>query len=464
MTILYIILYIAFLAYKFVRMFKRMDVTFYDTYAYKDFPYINITNEEFYGAFMLYQGIDETLYYPTGEFIYNVKTPTGFVVERIDPLEVEVCDINKFGSRYREMFKDKPLDNLYCMKKVNGSLEGYANLDRYSYVVVKFYPCHNKTKDGRDCMPEPLLRAYLQTNIIEFKMQDNLLSPEIYETPVTATEKDISTPVFYDFYQYIYFYIQIVILETDDDITGLNFWAEPKVERYPKYDESYIITAPPSRDIIKYGDPLCEVNLQLAAKVLTTKRKYMTLLDVLGDVGGLMELLYSLFSLLASLLTEIAYDKSLVNNLFFFDIDKKEINIKKKFIRNIKIKEGKITESFSMENNNLNQLKGNESEKMSIFKNSVDNMGESGVEKKIKESNDIDKKIQIKNSKKHSHKRNSNNSIKDKEMNAHTNIQMMNENFNEIKNLKKDEINIYRKKEKINEESIIKNIKMNSCC
>ena len=70
----------------------------------------------------------------------------------------------------------------------------------------------------------------------------------------------------------------------------------------------------------------------------------MTLLDVLGDVGGHMELLYSLFSLLASLLTEIAYDKSLVNNLFFFDIDKKEINIKKKFIRNIKIKEGKITE------------------------------------------------------------------------------------------------------------------------
>ena len=120
-----------------------------------------------------------------------------------------------------------------------------------------------------------------------------------------------------------------MVLETDDDITGLNFWAEPKVERYPKYDESYIITAPPSRDIIKYGDPLCEVNLQLAAKVLTTKRKYMTLLDVLGDVGGLMELLYSLFSLLASLLTEIAYDKSLVNNLFFFDIDKKEINIKK---------------------------------------------------------------------------------------------------------------------------------------
>lgn len=90
LTIIYIILYIAFLIYKLVRMVKRVDVTFYDTYAYKDFPYINITHEEFYGSFMLGTGIDETLYYPKGQFVYNVKTPTGFVVERSDELEVEV--------------------------------------------------------------------------------------------------------------------------------------------------------------------------------------------------------------------------------------------------------------------------------------------------------------------------------------------------------------------------------------
>ena len=90
------------------------------------------------------------------------------------------------------------------MKRVQGALEGYANLDRYSYISVQFYPCHNKTKDGIDCMPEEYLRAYLATNIIEFKMQDNLLSPEIYETPVQALEKDINTPVFFSMYQYIY--------------------------------------------------------------------------------------------------------------------------------------------------------------------------------------------------------------------------------------------------------------------
>ena len=46
-----------------------------------------------------------------------------------------------------------------------------------------------------------------------------------------------------------------------------------------KYDESYIITAPPKGDVLENGEALCEVTLQLAAKVLTTKRKYMTLID-----------------------------------------------------------------------------------------------------------------------------------------------------------------------------------------
>ena len=472
LTIIYIILYIAFLIYKLVRMVKRVDVTFYDTYAYKDFPYINITHEEFYGAFMLGTGIDETLYYPKGQFVYNVKTPTGFVVERSDELEVEVCDINKFGSRYRELFKDKNLDNLYCMKRVQGALEGYANLDRYSYISVQFYPCHNKTKDGRDCMPEEYLRAYLATNIIEFKMQDNLLSPEIYETPVQALEKDINTPVFFSMYQYIYSYIQIVILETDDDITGLNFWAESKVERYPKYDESYIITAPPNGDVIKNGGALCEVTLQLAAKVLTTKRKYMTLIDVLGDVGGLMEILYTFFNLIASFLTGVSYEKSLVNNLFYFDIDKTEINIKKKMRRNIKIKKEGNIESFSLSNNNPNQDKENESEKLDLFKNSLNLNANKNLEKDFEnqkiESNDISiSKGQAIRSKHKTKNTSSNYSVGNKVRKNETNRPIVNENFNESNDVKNENVEIYQRNTNTirnNKEAIIKKIKMNVCC
>ena len=81
---------------------------------------------------------------------------------------------------------------------------------------------------------------------------------------------------------------------------------------------------------MKTGGPIADVTLQLAAKVLTEKRQYMQLIDVLGDVGGLMEILFTFLNIISSLLTEILYDKSLVNDLFSFDIEKKMIVINKK--------------------------------------------------------------------------------------------------------------------------------------
>ena len=311
-TLIYIIIYVAFFIYKIVRMAKRIDVTFYDTYAYKDFPSIKLTNEEFYGGFSMGGIIDETLYYATADFYSGVK-------------KEGVWHYNI--TSYKDLFRDQPLNNLYCMKNVDFSLEGYANLDRYSYINVKVYPCVGKTRDGtKDCAPTNDIIKFFAANTIEFKMEDNLLSPEIYETPVEPQRKDINAPVFLSIYQKIYSYIQIVFIETDNDITGLNFLAENKVEQYPKYDNSMLIAAPGDPNIISTpGKPVCDITMQLHQKILTTKRKYTTLLEVLGDVGGLMELIYSFFNMICSFIMEISYEKNLVNNLFAFDLKRKVI-------------------------------------------------------------------------------------------------------------------------------------------
>lgn len=149
-TILYIAIYIIFLIYKLLRMIKRIDVTFYDTYAYKDFPSINLTNEEFYGGFSVGSKIDETIYYATAQFVSGEKIEGNWTYTYTD-LELEICRLEKFGSKYREIFKKQPLNDLYCLKNVNLTLEGYSNLERFSYINVKVYPCVNKTRDGRNC-------------------------------------------------------------------------------------------------------------------------------------------------------------------------------------------------------------------------------------------------------------------------------------------------------------------------
>ena len=137
----------------------------------------------------------------------------------------------------------------------------------------------------------------------------------------------MNSPVFLDLFQFIYSYLQIVNIETDEDLTGLNFFTDTiRKQVYTRYDESFIIASPLLYDdILKTGGPIADVTLQLAAKVLTEKRQYVQLIDVLGDVGGLMEILYTFLNIISSFLTEVLYDRSLVNNLFSFNLDKKYV-------------------------------------------------------------------------------------------------------------------------------------------
>jgi hypothetical protein len=76
--------------------------------------------------------------------------------------------------------------------------------------------------------------------------------------------------------------------------------------------------------------PICEIIIRLSSKVLTQKRKNTNLIEVLADVGGFMKVVLSMFKIITPLITDILYDKALVNNLFSFDLDKKMVEIKKK--------------------------------------------------------------------------------------------------------------------------------------
>ena len=312
-------------------MLRRVDVTFYDTYSYRDFPSIRLTKENFYGAFWMGYRIDETLYYPKVEFKSGKKINEVFNWTTVE-LDVERCKLENFGSKYKDIFKNHRLNEFYCIKnKVDFDLEGYANLNSYSYFSIKFYPCKGSTRDGEPCKPRAYIEEFFKYNVIEFKMQDILLAPEVYSSPVEPTEKDINCLIFKDLYQQIYSYVQITILETDLDLIGFDLFSETKVEKYVKYEQSFIVAEPPSQvDIVESGDEVCEVILQLSSKVLTQKRKYVKLIDVLGDVGGLMEIILSLFKMVSIFLTDLLYEKSLINHLFSFDLEKRAILIKDK--------------------------------------------------------------------------------------------------------------------------------------
>jgi hypothetical protein len=250
---------------------------------------------------------------------------------------------------------------------------------------------------------------FFDFNTINFIVQDNDLNPTDYKQPVIRRVKYMNSPVFRSIFQFVYSYFQIVNIETDEDITGLNFFSDNiRKEVYTKYDDSFIIASPPIYGPVENGGPVVDVYLQLAAKVLTEKRQYVQLIDVLGDVGGLMEILFTVFNMISSFITEVLYDRSLVNDLFAFDIHKKIVIIKSKdqkiktndmkkniqneiphtdIKRNIKNLEDNNIQIIPMENKDINNI-NNKDNNENIIKRSKQNV----IHKKHKSNRTLDSK------------------------------------------------------------------------
>ena len=333
-TILYASLYCAFFIYKVVRMVKKEDVTFYDTYAFTgEPPNIQLTKDKFYGGFAL--GNPLTLETFVDDTIYNVKAyyysgtkESGTWDFKVTPLDIETCKLEGFGENYRDIFKEKHIEELHCIPVLDQLLRGHLTYDVYSYFLVRFFPCINSTENNFSCKPLPVIQNYLTQTFVRFKMEDVDLTPQIYDSPVQLRGKEVSANIWANLFQDIHSFFQIVNIETDEDYLGFEFSSRTKKEKYIKYDESIILSSLKG-NIFETGGSICDITIQLSEQELTQIRTYPKLIVVLGDVGGLMEVFFSFFSMIASFLTDTFYDQSLVNHLFEFDIDKKTILLKK---------------------------------------------------------------------------------------------------------------------------------------
>jgi len=340
-TVLYILIYLAFFAYKLYRMIIKVDVTFYQTTAYTgEVPSIHLTNEIFYGGFALSKGqslepfIDETIYYINAQFRTGQKIANAWNW-KVQLIELEICNISKFNPKYYDIFKDKPLKNMYCPKDIDMLLQGHTTYDVYSYFYVGFYPCVNTTTK-QNCKPPEVIDQYLKNTYVIFKMQDIELTPQKFSTPIQLRGKEVNSPASKNLFQNINAYFQIIDLATDNDVVGFEGITNIKTEKYLKYDGPIVL----SRLIDDYseykaGQALCDVSIQLTEQVLTIKRTYTKLIEVLGDVGGLMEVIFMAFKLISTLIADLLYEKCMINNLFEFDLDKrliiiKELKIKKR--------------------------------------------------------------------------------------------------------------------------------------
>ena len=88
----------------------------------------------------------------------------------------------------------------------------------------------------------------------------------------------------------------------------------------------------------------------MTEKIKTIQRTYTQLIDVLGDVGGLMEVMESVLGVICLFVADILYDKTMVNNLFSFNVDDYIVKIKTKTKENDSINKIKNEENINEDN------------------------------------------------------------------------------------------------------------------
>ena len=376
LSFLFVLVYFAFFLYKLIRMLKKVDVTFYDTFTYADKPpAVPLTHNNFYIAFALEDPItynpfvDESVYYPKAYFKRAEMKGDAFEWKIVE-LEVERCKLEKFGESYREVFKNVDLYNHYCFKDINNYiLEGHFSYLLYSFFYIEFYPCVNTT-DSKKCKPLNEIDYYLANTFISFEIENIELTPKNYENPTRPRNTDVYTTVGKKLFQEIHVYFEVVNIETDLDWFGFDEFENIKSDIYLKYDEMFIMGNLIEEDIYETGNKFCDVTFKLSENVRTQRRVYTKFVTILGDVGGLMEVIFTFFRLISSFSVDILYEISLVNRLFKFDLDKKNVILKENDQNNFKqikvfdVNDKETIKEKKIENNDITIIANNKKKNM----------------------------------------------------------------------------------------------------
>ena len=321
LTILFIFIYIIIIIYKLYRVFKRIDITFYDSYSNTDEkPIVHLTKENFSLIFAVYDDsflpyIDESIYYPVAHFNGEEKKE----------IEIKRCDFDKIGSKYKKFFSSSELNNYYCLDNVDFILKPYENS-----IVFQLFPCKNTTENNNNCKPKELIEEFINFKYFKILFEDLLITPTDYDNPIKERLNFLDTVTYNDVGQYIYTEMQLVRIETSTNIIGFDFLSNPKINEFIKFDNVEIIPYPGfNLNDETNENPICYIEFVLNDKILLEKKQYPQLIDVLGEVGGLMEIINSLFGIICSFFGDIFYEKEIVNSLFLFDTKRKIISIKK---------------------------------------------------------------------------------------------------------------------------------------
>ena len=371
---------------------QRNEVKVYDTSLHaQEMPFIKIDSDNLYFAFgvedpvSMLRYIDETIYYPRVLFIERVKVDGIFETITKKYLDYERCKEEKFGKYYQHFFITGELNNSYCLKDFDENLilEGGYKYEKMSYIRILIYPCKNTTDNNNHCKPRETIDYYMTSGYFSLLIKNFGLDPSNYYTPIVPMLQDVYTTLDRRLLRNIYVRFAITEIHTDVSIWNENI----KKEKYLQYKDNFQNFHFREEKDYLAGKMLCAAHLELDDSIVIQRRTYTKISEVFSKMGGYMQLMNTVFSLITFLTNKFQTEIKLLNSIFQFNIKEKKIGLKFKYLdhksvnhlslnHNLVFCSRKSSKNIELNNNkSKNQLitKENSSIMSSILKASYNN-------------------------------------------------------------------------------------------
>ena len=348
LTILYAIISIILFLIYFIKTIKREEVSASNSTIYpSDIPSINVNENLFYFAFgleipkKLIRYVDETIYYPKVSYIERIKENGEFVNKSETVLNIERCNIEKFGKNYQHLLEKHEINNSYCLKDLNLTLIGGFKYNKMSYIKINIYPCVNNSKNNNHCKPQDIIDQYLTATYFSAIAKDIGFNPFNYSFPIIPTIQDFYTAIDKSIFKEFIMYFGVAEINTDKGLFSTNIKKENYI-KFIKDSQSFFFLD--NKDYHS-GKEIFTAQIRLEDNIYFLKRKYTKMSEVFSTTGGYMQVLYTIFGLIALLTKKISIEQKLLNSLFNFDIKQKKILLSieygKKLDYNFNLEKGK---------------------------------------------------------------------------------------------------------------------------
>ena len=333
LSIIYILILLILFIYYIILLLERKEIKVYDSTIYaQEIPSINVDSNNLYFAFGLEDPItnnrfiDESIYYPQILYIDRIKINGEFITIKKEILDFEICKKENFGEIYQHFFIKDELKNSYCLKNFNYSLilSGGFKYEKMSYIRIKIFPCKNSTENNNHCKSQEEIDFFLTNGYFSILIKDFGLNPSNYSFPVIPTLQDLFITVDKRLYTNLIINFGVTEVQTDKGIINRDF----DTKNYLQFRKDIQTFSFLDEEEYLKGKEICIVQIRLDDTIFIQKRTYIKLSEIFSRIGGYMQLLYTIFSLICFLINKFNIELKIINNIFNFDLKNNKMSLK----------------------------------------------------------------------------------------------------------------------------------------